>query len=165
MIPITASKMSNILGIRPTRIQNHYGTVRAPSMTECSGKAGKLPGLLQSVFHRLTKNSKQSVQEGQQLLPQLLAPQQSMPSRLCRATQAKPALLLLQGTCRNNVCVCTPGYSGTYCEVPPTCGVINDINGNCCKNGVVSQAGICCGPVGHTLAPNITHYSLLGNGR
>ena len=55
--------------------------------------------------------------------------------------------LLLQGTCRNDVCVCTPGYSGTYCEVPPACGVINDINGNCCKNGIVSQAGTCCGSV------------------
>jgi len=45
------------------------------------------------------------------------------------------------------VCVCTPGYSGTYCEVPPACGVILDVNGNCCNNGVVSSAGVCCGPV------------------
>ena len=67
---------------------------------------------------------------------------------------------MLQGTCRNNVCVCTPGFSGTYCEVPPTCGVINDINGNCCKNGVVSQAGICCGPVGHFLQPAFRHDSV-----
>ena len=53
----------------------------------------------------------------------------------------------LQGTCRNDVCVCTPGYSGTYCEVPPACGVILDVNGNCCNHGVVSSAGVCCGPV------------------
>ncbi len=53
----------------------------------------------------------------------------------------------LQGTCRNEVCVCTPGYSGTYCEVPPACGVILDVNGNCCNHGVVSSAGVCCGTV------------------
>ncbi|KAL3138790.1 hypothetical protein ABBQ32_005632 [Trebouxia sp. C0010 RCD-2024] len=49
-------------------------------------------------------------------------------------------------TVGKDACVCTPGFSGTYCEVPPACGVINDVNGNCCKNGIVSQAGICCGP-------------------
>ncbi len=55
---------------------------------------------------------------------------------------------VLQGTCRNSVCVCTPGYSGTYCEVPPTCGVILDVNGNCCNHGIVSSTGVCCGTVG-----------------
>ncbi|DBA71983.1 TPA: hypothetical protein ACH3X2_010728 [Trebouxia sp. C0005] len=50
-----------------------------------------------------------------------------------------------EGTCRNDLCVCTPGYSGTYCEVPPACGVILDVNGNCCNHGVVSSAGVCCG--------------------
>lgn len=57
----------------------------------------------------------------------------------------------VQGTCRNDVCVCTPGYSGTYCEVPPACAVILDVNGNCCNHGVVSSTGVCCGSVG--LAP------------
>lgn len=55
--------------------------------------------------------------------------------------------MYLQGTCRNGVCVCKPGYSGTYCEVSPECGVILDINGNCCNHGIISADGICCGPV------------------
>ena len=78
-----------------------------------------------------------------------MASPDSVPSNAFPGDSAELALLLLQGTCRNNVCVCTPGYSGTYCEVPPACGVINDINGNCCKTGIVSQAGTCCGPVSH----------------
>ena len=56
-------------------------------------------------------------------------------------------VVVMQGNCRNSVCVCTPGYSGTYCEVPPACGVILDVNGNCCNHGVVSAAGVCCGSV------------------
>lgn len=53
----------------------------------------------------------------------------------------------MQGTCRTGVCVCKPGYRGTYCEVPPECGVILDVNGNCCNHGIISADGICCGPV------------------
>ena len=53
----------------------------------------------------------------------------------------------MQGECRNNVCVCTPGYRGDYCEINPSCSGLLDVNGNCCPDGVVSASGVCCGDV------------------
>ena len=49
-----------------------------------------------------------------------------------------------QGVCNNGVCVCQPGYRGSYCEIPPACSGILDQAGNCCTTGVVSQNGTCC---------------------
>ena len=53
----------------------------------------------------------------------------------------------MQGECRNNVCVCTPGYRGDYCEINPSCSGLLDVNGNCCTDGIVSASGVCCGDV------------------
>ena len=53
----------------------------------------------------------------------------------------------VQGLCKNGVCVCQPGYRGSYCEISPACSGILDQAGNCCATGVVSQNGTCCGQV------------------
>ena len=50
----------------------------------------------------------------------------------------------MQGVCKSGVCVCQPGYRGSYCEIPPACLGILDQAGNCCATGVVSQNGTCC---------------------
>ncbi|CAL5224259.1 g6916 [Coccomyxa viridis] len=50
-----------------------------------------------------------------------------------------------QGVCKSGVCVCQPGYRGSYCEISPACSGILDQAGNCCATGVVSQNGTCCG--------------------
>ncbi|BDA48393.1 probable disintegrin and metalloproteinase with thrombospondin mo at N-terminal half [Coccomyxa sp. Obi] len=55
-----------------------------------------------------------------------------------------------QGVCKKGVCVCQPGFRGSYCEIPPTCSGILDQAGNCCPTGVVSQNGTCC-PTGAVL--------------
>ncbi|KAK9917449.1 hypothetical protein WJX75_004476 [Coccomyxa subellipsoidea] len=55
-----------------------------------------------------------------------------------------------QGVCKKGVCVCQPGFRGSYCEIPPSCSGILDQAGNCCPSGVVSQNGTCC-PAGAAL--------------
>ena len=50
----------------------------------------------------------------------------------------------MQGVCKGGVCVCQPGYRGSYCEIPPACSGILDQDGNCCATGIVSQNGTCC---------------------
>ena len=65
---------------------------------------------------------------------------------------ANPTLYLanehvVQGVCKNGVCVCTQGYRGDYCEIAPACSGILDKNGNCCPNGIVSVNGTCCSTV------------------
>ena len=50
----------------------------------------------------------------------------------------------MQGLCKSGVCVCQPGYRGSYCEIPPACAGILDQDGNCCATGIVSQNGTCC---------------------
>ncbi|KAK9854809.1 hypothetical protein WJX84_004417 [Apatococcus fuscideae] len=61
------------------------------------------------------------------------------PCNFCASTDCSG-----QGTCKNNVCSCQPGYRGYYCEISPQCPGILDTNGNCCQNGVVDQNGQCC---------------------
>ncbi len=66
-------------------------------------------------------------------------------SRLC--LQGLPHV---QGVCKSGVCVCQPGYRGSYCEISPACSGILDQAGNCCATGVVSQNGTCCRQVATT---------------
>lgn len=55
--------------------------------------------------------------------------------------------LLMQGTCKNNVCVCPQGFRGDYCEIAPACSGILDQAGNCCPHGIVDINGTCCSSV------------------
>ena len=50
----------------------------------------------------------------------------------------------MQGVCHGGVCICSPGHRGLYCEIPPTCAGVMDINGNCCPSSVISASGQCC---------------------
>ena len=112
-------------------------------------------------FCSTTDCSKQ-VSTGHALLPQAAIPEQHIKQNmlwrahswqhrsrnacLCSPLQ-KDCCLQVQGECRNNVCVCTPGYRGDYCEINPSCSGLLDVNGNCCPDGVVSATGVCCGDV------------------
>ncbi len=54
-----------------------------------------------------------------------------------------------QGVCKKGVCVCQPGFRGSYCEIAPTWAGFLDQAGNCCPTGLVSQNGTCCAAVSH----------------
>ena len=59
----------------------------------------------------------------------------------------RSSAMVPQGACGSGVCTCQPGYRGMYCEIPPSCSGVMDINGNCCPTGVISESGVCCGKV------------------
>eukprot|EP00899_Mesostigma_viride_P011960 jgi/Mesvir1/20765/Mv07886-RA.1 len=52
------------------------------------------------------------------------------------------------GTCQDGACVCTTGFSGSYCQFAGnTCSTEADRNGGCCPN-TVDITGQCCASVG-----------------
>lgn len=50
-----------------------------------------------------------------------------------------------RGTCRNGVCQCAVGYTGTNCERPSRCsGGLLDATGQCCPSSLLNKRGQCC---------------------
>eukprot|EP00961_Rhodomonas_salina_P273682 3698108-Rhodomonas_salina.1 len=50
------------------------------------------------------------------------------------------------GSCRNQTCLCSAGFHGSECALPPSCptGAVLDALGACCASGVRDAEGTCC---------------------